>query len=100
MTNEAEVKELAEMIKECGAYSAELDGYVINPATVACKISNSGYIKKNIKLTKITREEFDDWAKETIPIRCSTCIGCSNSIIATSCHEEAQLAHNLKEKGE
>lgn len=42
---EDKVKELADKIKACGEYSIELDGYVVNPATVACKLSNDGYVK-------------------------------------------------------
>jgi len=41
--SEQEIKELAEIIKECGEYSVELDGYVVNPATTACKILAAGY---------------------------------------------------------
>jgi hypothetical protein len=43
MSND-KVKKLEEKIKVCGEYSIELDGYVINPTTVACKLSNDGYV--------------------------------------------------------
>ena len=32
-------------------------GTTVNPATVACKISTSGYIKKNIKLTWVDKPD-------------------------------------------
>ncbi len=40
-----EVQELVGIIKECGGYSSELDGYVVNPTTASCKILNAGYTK-------------------------------------------------------
>ena len=42
---EKEVKELADLIKKDGAYSAELDAYAVNPTTAACRILNNGYRK-------------------------------------------------------
>lgn len=35
---EQDIKELVDIIKESGVYSAELDGYVVNPTTIACKL--------------------------------------------------------------
>jgi hypothetical protein len=52
------VEKLAKIIKECGSYCVELDGYVLNPSTAACKVLNAGYLPvEPIKLEVLGDDE-------------------------------------------
>lgn len=43
VTHDKAIEKMRNIIKECGSYSVELDGYVLNPMTAACKLYNAGY---------------------------------------------------------
>jgi len=65
MTKEI-IEQIAQIVKECGSYSVELDGYVVNPMTVACKLYNAGFLKVKRYEPKVLSEEEQKKVREVI----------------------------------